>query len=285
MPARSRPPTARLRRLASEMSNLRKNAGLSREDVEEQTGINKATLYRIETAKAKPQPRTLRTLLKLYKAPADKRDALLVLLREANRQGWLQPYQEDLSEQYNTLMGFEAEAQAVWTYGMTLIPGLLQTEAYARAVIKGMWPAATSEQVDRRVAARLHRQELLTKDQPLKLWAIVDEAALRRKVGSPAIMREQTERLRASLAEPVVTVQVLTFGAGAHPAMLGAFDILKFGEPISPDIVYLEGLTSDLFLDDETDIGQYADTFEHLRASSASQSETDKFLADVAREI
>lgn len=285
MPGRSQPPTARLRRLAAELLRLRKGADLTREDVAESTGINQATLYRIEMAKARPQARTLKTLLALYQVDDAKRDELAALLREAYKKGWLQPYHEDLSEQYNALIGFEAEAEWAWTYGMTLVPGLLQAEGYARALIRGMLPEATDEEVEQRVVARMNRQKVLTKENPLRMWAVVDEAALRRHVGSPDDMRAQVEHLREASRRPEVTLQVLTYEAGPHPAMLGAFDILKFGEAAAPDIVYLEGLTNDLFLDDEPSLKRYVATFEHLRASSASPTASDKFLAAVAREI
>jgi transcriptional regulator with XRE-family HTH domain len=285
MPGRSQPPTARLRRLAAELLRLRKGADLTREDVAEHTGINQATLYRIEMAKARPQARTLKALTALYEVDAVKRDELTALLREANKKGWLQPYHEDLSEQYNALIGFEAEAQVIWTCSLTIVPGLLQAEGYARSLIKGMLPEATDEEVERRVAARISRQEVLTKENPLRLWAVVDEAALHRHVGTVEEVRHQVEHLREVARRPEVTLQVLKYDAGAHPAMLGAFDILKFGEAAAPDIVYLEGLTNDLFLDDESSINRYTATFEHLRASAASATATDKFLAQVAREI
>ncbi|GAA2418707.1 hypothetical protein GCM10010191_31930 [Actinomadura vinacea] len=185
--------------------------------------------------------------------------------------------------EYNTFIGFETEARAVWTYEMTLVPGLLQTEGYARAVIKGMLPHASQEEVERRVDARMKRQEVLAKQDAVRLWAIVDEAALRRQVGSAGEMRAQIEHLRAATLRPEVTLQVLPFDSGPHPAMLGAFVILKFDEPVAPDIVYTEGLTKDLFLDDDTSIAQYRETFEHLRASAHSPGQTEVFLADLTR--
>jgi Domain of unknown function (DUF5753) len=224
----------------------------------------------------------LNSLLDLYEVEQVKRDALAVLLREANQQGWLRPFHAELPEHYNTFISFEAEARSLWTYEVTIVPGLLQTEDYARAVIKGMLPDATNGEVEQRVDARMRRQAVLAKDQPLKLWAIVDEAALRRQVGSPATMKAQIEHLRACVERPEVTLQVLPFDAGPHPAMLGAFVLLKFDEPVAPDIVYIEALGGDLFLDDEASIKRYASTFEHLRASAASATATEKILAGLA---
>jgi transcriptional regulator with XRE-family HTH domain len=284
MPKPTRPPTARLRRLASELLALRQKANMNREEVAEHTGINPATLYKIEKAQARPQPRTLKALLHLYSVTQDKREALTALLREAGQQTWLQPYNEELSEEYNTLMSFEAEARALWTYQMSLIPGLLQTESYARTVLKGMAPLAGNEEIERRVETRLRRQEVLVKETPLRLWAIVDEAALRRRVGDADTMRGQITHLHEVAQRPEVTLQVLSFDAGPHPAMLGAFVILKFDEPVAPDIVYTEGLSSDLFLDDEPAIVRYTETFDQLRAIAWSPSQTENFLARLAKE-
>jgi len=258
---------------------------LTRDDVADRTGINQATLYRIETAKARPQARTLTALLELYEVDGEKREALVCLLREAGRQNWLQPYQAELPEEYNTFISFESEAHSLWTYQTTLIPGLLQTEDYARAVIKGLGPEISAGEVERRVETRMRRQEILDKEEPLRLWAIVDEAALRRLIGSPQIMRVQFEHLREVMDRPGVTLQALPFEAGPHPAMLGAFAILKFDEPIAPDIVYLEGISGDLFLDDVSSITRYADTFEQLRAISSSPVETSKILASLVENV
>jgi transcriptional regulator with XRE-family HTH domain len=284
MTKQSRPPTARLRRLASELLALRRDAGLTREAVTERTGINQVTLYRIEAAKARPQARTLRALLDLYGVDQKKREALVLLLREASQQNWLQPYQADLPEHYNAFIGFEVEARSLWTYQMTLVPGLLQIGDYARAVIKGMGPDLSSEEVERRVEARMHRQEVLIKEDAPRLWAVVDEAALRRQVGSPQVMRAQVAHLQEYMERPEVTLQVLPFDAGPHPAMLGAFVVLKFDEPVTSDIVYIEGLSGDLFLDDTPSIERYISTFDHLRAIASSPTTTRKILASLAKD-
>jgi transcriptional regulator with XRE-family HTH domain len=263
---------------------LRQTAGLTREQVTEHTGINQATLYRIEVAKARPQARTLKALLDLYRVGQEQREALVLLLREAGQQKWLEPYQEGLPEQYNTLICFESEARSLWWYETTLVPGLLQTEDYARAVIKGMLPQATPEEVERRVEVRMHRQAALNKQVPLKIWAIVDEAVLRRRVDSPQTMRVQTTHLLESMDRPEVTLQVLPFDAGPHPAMLGAFTILRFDEPIASDIVYVEGLSGDLFLDDAPSVERYTSTFDYLRAIASSPTETKTILASLLRD-
>lgn len=282
MPKPTRPPTARLRRLASELAALREQAGLNREEVLERTGINPATLYKIEKAQARPQGRTLKALLDLYEVDQAKRDALTSLQRNAGQQTWVQPYAEDLPVELNTLMGFEVEATAFWTYQQTNIPGLLQTEAHARTLIRGMLPDATDDEVERRVEIRMQRQTNLAN---LNLWAIVDEAAFHRQIGTRSDWQAQLNHLQELLQRPGLTLQVVPYDAGPHPAMLGSFVILKFGDPALTDIVYLEGLTSDLFLDDQASVARYLETFEHLRAQAASPIQTNTFLAEVAREL
>lgn len=179
----------------------------------------------------------------------------------------------------------EAEAQTLLTYSAILIPGLLQTEDYARAVIRGMLPELSSEEVERRVIARMDRQAALSKENPLRLWLVVDEAALRRQIGGPQVMRTQIKHLLESSERPEITLQVLPFEAGPHPAMLGEFIILKFEDPPAPDIVYIDGLAGDLFADDDSSIKRYATAFEHLRAIASSPSASREVLSSLIRNI
>src|SRR3954471_6380411 len=179
LPTRRQPPTVRLRRLAGELRNLRQAAGLTREDAAEQTNINSATLYRIETAKARPQRRTLLTLLDKYGVTDPARRAALVdLSKQATQLGWLQAYESELPEEYTTYISFESEARSVRNYESLFVPGLLQTEGYTRSAIRGVLPLASDEEVEQRVEARVRRQESLRKKSPLRLWAILDEAVI-----------------------------------------------------------------------------------------------------------
>ena len=189
MAGKRQTPTVRLRRLAAELRTLRTSSGLTRDAVVERTGINVATLYRIEHARVRPQTRTLRTLLDLYGADEQQQADLIALLRDARQRGWLHAYQSELPEQYTTYIGFEGEARSVWNYESLFVPGLLQTEDYARAVIRAVLPWASRDEVERRVEVRMERQDVLRNDNPLELWVIVDEAALRRQVGGQAVMR------------------------------------------------------------------------------------------------
>jgi transcriptional regulator with XRE-family HTH domain len=282
---RAKPPTVRLRRLAAELRRLRAQAELSREHVEEQTGVNEGTLYRIETARARPQRRTLVALLNLYQVDDPLRSDLLDLARSANGQGWLRPYHSELPEEYAAYISFEAEARSVRNYESLYIPGLLQTEDYARAVITGTLPMATQTEVQQRVQARMERQELLQPGQTLELWAIVDEAAIRRMTGSPKIMRAQLAHLLEAADQPNVTLQVITFEVGAHPGMPGSFIYMEFGEPGDPELVYVDTLAGDLFLEAEPDVRRYAAMFDHLRAIALSPAQTANMISQLAESL
>ncbi len=285
MPKPRPTPTVRLRRLAAEIRRLREAAGLTQEEVSERTGKDRSTLYRLESAQQRPQRATLIQLLDLYGASQEQRTELLTVLREVGQLGWMQPLRAELPPIYSDYIGFESEARAVSNYESLFIPGLLQTEDYARAVISGTLPHASAEQVESFVSARMERQARLAGDSPLQLWAIMDEAAVRRMVGGRAVMRDQLERLREAAALPNVTVQVIPYEAGAHPGMPGSFIVLEFPDPADQSLVYIDSLAGDLFLEDEAEIRRYILMFEHLRAAGMRPDETTFQLAVVTREL
>ena len=270
MPGKRQTPTVRLRRLAAELRSLRATSGLTRETVVERTGINAATLYRIEHGRVRPQTRTLRTLLDLYGVDQEQQAELVTLLRDARQRGWLHAYQSELPEHYTTYIGFEGEAHSVLDYESLFVPGLLQTEDYARAVIRGGLPNASRDEVERRVEVRMERQALLHNENPLNLWSIVDEAALRRQVGGPEVMQAQFRYLIEVSELPHVTFQVIPFDAGAHPGMPGSFILLQFGDAAIPDVIYVDTMAGELFLEEVADVRRYRLVFEHLRAVAAS---------------
>jgi transcriptional regulator with XRE-family HTH domain len=284
MPAgqQRRAPTLRLRRLASELRTLRDGAGLTREEVSDRTRINDATLYRIETAKARPQLRTLVTLLDLYGVSQDDQEELITLLRQAGDQTWLQQFPTELPEPYPTYISFEGEAQALLNYESLFVPGLLQTEDYARAALQRGAPNATAEETQRLVEARMSRQTVLTRDRPLRLWTIIDEAALYRPVGGEDVMRQQLERLASAAEQPHLTLQVIPFSTGAHPGMMGAFAILEFGDPTASDLVYIESQAGDLFLERDTDLRRFKVLFEHLRAQALPPEASASLVRQIA---
>jgi transcriptional regulator with XRE-family HTH domain len=241
-----------------ELRQLRERTGLSREQVASATDINRATLYRIETAQARPQVRTLRALLNVYGVPATRQDELAAILKLAK----------------------EHEAHGLLNYESSFVPGLLQTEAYARAAIPGSDPELPPDEVEKRVVARMTRQA--QRNPSLPLWAIIDEAVLHRQVGGPKVMRQQVERLVHDSGQPQVTLQVMPYSAGVHPGMHGSFVILQFSEGVH-DVVYIETSAADLFLDSEKALRRYNLIFERLQATAASPTESRDMMAGLIR--
>ncbi|MBB3099771.1 transcriptional regulator with XRE-family HTH domain, partial [Actinoplanes campanulatus] len=238
-------PTIRLRRLAGELRKLRIGAGLKIEDVVKQTQIDQSSIYRIERALTRPQRRTLTALLNLYGVPAERQATLLNWLKESNQQGWFRVYEPYLPEQYQALIAFEYEAESLQTYESMFVPGLLQTEAYARALIKGVVPAIDEDDLQRRVEVRMQRQSVLQRPIPMQLWALVDEAAIRRVVGGSDVMQEQMRHLLEAAARPHIRLQVVPFGAGAHPGMPGSFIRLDFADQFDAPMIYTDSMAGD----------------------------------------
>jgi transcriptional regulator with XRE-family HTH domain len=274
----------RLRRLAAQLRELREGAGLTQEDVSERTGKDRSTLYRLESAQQRPQKSTLIQLLDLYGVAEPRRGELLTLLREAAQRGWMRPYRSELPDVYSDYIGFEDQARSISNYESLFVPGLLQGEAYARAQLRGTLPTATEDEIESRVAARMERQQVLTKDDAPKLWAIMDEAALRRAVGGRDVMRGQVTRLLEARSLPNVTIQVIPFGAGAHPGMDGSFVILDFPDGDDPSIVYVESAAGGLFLEEDAEMRRYILMFEHLRAAASGLDATAALLEAIVSE-
>jgi transcriptional regulator with XRE-family HTH domain len=266
------------------LRRLRTDAQLSREDVEDRTGVNEGTLYRIETARSRPQKRTLLSLLDLYDVSGPLRADLLDIAKTADNLGWLRPYHAELPEEYAAYISFEAEAKALRNYQSLFIPGLLQTEDYARAVIRGALPTDTLTTVEQRIQARIERQKLLDGESPVELWTILDEAAIRRLTGGPRIMREQLAYLIETAALPNVTLQVLPYEAGAHPGMPGSFVYMEFADPHDPDLVYVDTQAGDLFLESDSELKIYASMFNHLRAMALSPPRTTTMISSRIKE-
>ena len=274
----------RLRRLAAELRRLRAATRLTREEVTYRTGINEATLYRIETGRARPQVRTLLALLGLYGVAEQERGELLALSRQSSEQSWLQSFPAGLPAPYTTYITFEAEARSLLNYEALFIPGLLQTEPYARTALQRGVPTATEEEIERLVEARMGRQAVLTRSPPLQLRAIVDEAALHRPVGGSEVMNAQLERLARRAELPHVTLQVIPYDVGGHPGMAGAFAILQFGEPSGNDVVYIESQATDLFLESQLDVDRFTAIFENLRVHALAPEASVSFIRRIASE-
>ncbi|MFI9010712.1 helix-turn-helix domain-containing protein [Actinosynnema sp. NPDC053489] len=278
-------PTIRLRRLAGQLRRLREGTGLRREDVEERGGLHPTTLYRIETARSRPQYRTLDMLLKLYAVPTDEQVRLKALYKQSAGEGWIRPWHEQLPEGYTAYISFEREARGLRHYAGTSIPGLLQTPEYARAVTRGVLHGATADQVEDVVTARIDRQAVLTKEEPLRFWVVLDEASLHREVGGPGVMRAQLTRLLRAAEAPNITIQVVPFGSGAHPGMPGQFIVMDFGDPLDTDLIYIDGPAGEIFLESEADIERFRADFDQLVAVAGSPDDSLALIAGREREF
>jgi transcriptional regulator with XRE-family HTH domain len=286
MPVRPSP-TVRRRRLRYELRRLREQRGLTIEQVQERSGgdLRAPTISRWETGERSVRPTDLRLLLDIYDVHGEQREALLVLARQAKERGWWQSYASVIPEWFQVYVGLEAEASSIHVYESELVHGLLQTPGYYRAFLRTAPVAADDEEAERKVAVRLARQERLTGENPPDYWAVLNEAVIRRAVGGAQVMREQLSRIAEMAALPHVTVQVLPFSAGAHPAMEGAFRILGFPEPVDPDVVYLENQAGGLYLEQESEIERYTLMFRHLTAKALDPGESRRLIAQVAEDL
>jgi hypothetical protein len=277
-------PTMRRRRLARELARLREERGMTIREAATALEWDPSKLSRVEGLQRGMIVRDVRRLLDLYQVSDQaQREALFELARQAKQRGWWQAYADVMPSEYANLIGLEAEAAEIRTYQPELIHGLLQTEDYARAVIRSGRPGDTAEQVDRRVEIRMTRQQILDRADPPRLRVVLNEAAVRRLVGGPDVMRAQLARLAAERDRSNVTVQVLPFTAGEHPAMAsGPFVLLEFPQAADPGVVTAENLTGSLSLDAPDDFRQYARTFDFLQAAALGPRETRDMLITLA---
>jgi transcriptional regulator with XRE-family HTH domain len=272
--------------LGAQLRRLREAKGISREDAGYLIRASASKISRMELGRVGFKERDVADLLSLYGiVQQDERSALLALARQANTPGWWQRNGDILPGWLQTYLGLEAAAALIRTYEVQFVPGLLQTEDYAHAVISYGNPAAPPEEIERRVSLRMRRQQLLTRsDAPPQLWAVVDEGALRRRIGGPEVMGAQLERLIKAAELPNVTLQVLPFAAGAHAAEAGAFTFLRFPEPDLPDVVYVEQLTGALYLDKREDVDAYMAAMDRLGVESAPPHTTVEILGRILQE-
>ncbi|RDI48956.1 helix-turn-helix domain-containing protein [Nocardia mexicana] len=277
--------TVQLRRLAALLHEMREHAGVGKDVVSARTGINVTTLYRIETAQARPQRRTLMAMLDLYGVEEPQRADALQLLQEAQKPGMSRPFEASVSEVYAAYINFENEALSARLFQTSFIPGLLQTEQYAVAVLDTAMPKVEAVVIEQRLRARFERAKVLTKEEPLELWVVLDEAAIRRVVGGREVMRGQLLRLVEESEKRNVILQVLPFDAGAHPAMVGSFVLLDFHDPADPELVYVEGIAGDDIVEGHNEIRRFGVMFDQLRAMALSPRDSTSLMAEVADEL
>jgi transcriptional regulator with XRE-family HTH domain len=278
-------PTVRRRRLALELRRLREAAKLTCEEVAEHLECSASKISRVETGRVSVSPRDVRDMLEFYGVPEDQRESLVQLARDSRQKGWWHAYSDTIQPQFAAYIGLESAASEIRIYEVSLIPSLLQTEEYARAVIGAGMMSGKPDDINRSVQLRMARQPTLTRADPPKLWAVLDEAALRRRVGGAGLMRLQLEHLLDMASLPNVAVQVIPFGGGAHPAMGRPFIVLVFPERIDPDVVYLEDLTRAMYLEDVDEVDRYNMFFNHLRATALSFEESAALIISVLKDM
>ncbi|MDA2803706.1 helix-turn-helix domain-containing protein [Nocardiopsis suaedae] len=287
MPA-SNSPTARRRRLGVELRRLRENAGMTGEEAAERMAWSGSKLSRIERGQVATNSDDVRDLLDLYKVEDTAlRGSLVTLARESRRRGWWHVYGDVMPERFEVYLGLEPEAAVLRFYQAQIVPGLFQTEAYARALLEAHPASVAPEEVERRVELRIRRRELLFSERSPSphVWVVLDESVLHRPVGGPQVMADQIAYLLEAGRRTQVTLQVVPFGIGVHSGLDGAFDILEFPESDihTPKLVHLENLTSSLYIEKAKEVHFYTVAFEHLRTAALHPERTRQVLAEMER--
>jgi hypothetical protein len=279
-------PTVLRMLLGAHLRRLREAAGVSREDAGWEIRSSESKISRMELGRVGFKERDVADLLALYGMDdEEERTRLLALAREANTPGWWHRFGDVLPGWFQSYLGLEAAAALIRSYEVQFVPGLLQTRDYARAVVMLAHGDARPESIDRRVRLRLERQQLLGRTDAPLFWAVVDEAVLRRPIGGPVVMREQIEALIQATKFPNVRLQVIPFHVGGHAAAGGAFTILRFPDDDLPDVVYIEQLTSALYLDKRDDVDHYAAAMERLCVEAEPPDRTPEILQAILAEL
>jgi transcriptional regulator with XRE-family HTH domain len=265
--------------LGTQLRRLRQEKGISRHDAGYAIRASHAKISRMELGQVSFKRRDVDDLLQLYGVDdPQQREALLGLISSANAQGWWHKYGDVLPQWFGVYVGLEESASIIRTYEVQFVPGLLQSEDYARSVIRLSRTATSEEDVDSRVMMRMHRQRRFVEPQAPRLWAVIDEAVLHRPYGDAEVMRGQVEHLVEMARRPNITIQIATFAMGGHPAAGGPFSILRFPTPQLPDVVYLEQLSSALYFDKYEDTNRYSQTMDHLATQAPPPTATEEIL-------
>jgi hypothetical protein len=271
--------------LGAQLRRLRETANIPAERAGYEIRASRSKISRMENGRVGFKSRDIEDLLTLYGVTDDReRSAALTLARQASTPNWWAKYSDVLPDWFETYIGLESAAVTIRSFEVQFAPGLLQTEDYARAVAELGHKSATTAEIDLRVALRVKRQDLLTRPDPPRVWALMDEAVLRRPYGGAAVLRAQLERLAEAAELEHVTLQVVPFDLGGHAGASGAFSILRFQEGDLPDVVYIEQLTSALYLDQRADVEHYLEVVDQLSGEALTPDETKTFIQQAARE-
>jgi len=284
-PADTTSPTVLRMMLGNQLRRLRETAGVTPDRAGYEIRASRSKISRMEKGRVGFKERDIADLLTLYGVTDDQvRAGMLSLARQANALGWWSKYEDVLADWFEAYLGLEAAASVIRTFELQFVHGLFQTEAYARAVTRLGYRAAPTDEIDRRVSLRLKRQDLLTRQEPPQVWSVIDEGALRRPVGGRAVMRAQLNRLIEVAGLRHVTLQAVPFGRGGHAAAGGSFTVLRFSEADLPDVVYIEQLTSALYLDKREDVDHYMEVMNQLSTQALTPAHSARFLAEITRE-
>ncbi len=275
-------PTVRRKRLTTELRRLREQAGLTCEDVGQRLECSGTRISRMETGRISARPGDVRELLEIYGVTGAEADSLVQLARDARRKGWWHSYGRVLPPWFEAYIGLESDAARLRDFQPLVVPGLLQTEGYARAVLRAAPHAGRGEDVDRQVALRMQRQAILDQASPPEAWLVISESVLRMRVGGPAVMRAQLRRLADLAARTDLTIQVLPSGTAAQVQAVSPFTMLEFADAADPAVVYLEHLTGGVFVENEDEVRRYRVVFDHLRAEALGTVESADLITRVA---
>ncbi|GAB3127234.1 helix-turn-helix transcriptional regulator [Streptomyces calidiresistens] len=278
--------TVRRRVLGTNLRRLREDRGLLLEDAARELSCHPGKISRIETGRSGIRQLDLKVLLDLYGvSDPHTRESWLALARESRRERWWQALEDRLPQDFLDLIGLEEEVAACRGFQPSTVPGLLQTEAYATAIIQGGEPGPLDEDRRTRVQVRLERQKALTRTtNPLTLWIVLGETALRQQVGGAGVLRDQLRHLIEMARLPRVTLQVLPFTAGACQGGMLPFHLYSFPAPAALEVVLLEHLTSHAYLESATDTAHYTRVFDHIRATALGPMESEAYIQRLAKE-
>jgi hypothetical protein len=271
--------------LGAQLRRFREVADITPDRAGYEIRASRSKISRMEHGRVSFKDRDVADLLTLYGVTdEDVRAGMLSLAQQANAQGWWAQYGDILPDWFEAYLGLEAAASLIRTFELQFVHGLFQTEEYARAVTMLGHGDAPAEEIDRRVRLRMERQALLTSPDPPRLWSVVDEAALRRPLGGQKVMRAQLSHLLEITELPNVTLQVMPFHRGGHAGAGGSFTVLRFGEPDLPDVVYIEQLTSALYLERRTHVDHYMEVMNHLSAEALTPAAAAQYIREIMQD-